>query len=76
MQAFLQHLVKELKTESSSAILMSLNFRSMIKNFKEGRSSLYHIETGVEKLSVIEKNLERLLQEFVVEDTSINKINE
>ena len=76
MQAFLQHLVKELKTESSSAILMSLNFRSMIKNFKEGRTSLYHIETGVEKLSVIEKHLERILQEFVVEDTSINKINE
>ena len=76
MKDFLQHLVKELKKESSSAILMSLNFRSMIKNFKEGRSSLYHIETGVEKLSVIEKNLERLLQEFVVEDTSTNKINE
>ena len=76
MQTFLQHLVKELKKESSSAILMSLNFRSMIKNFKEGRSSLYHIETGVEQLGIIEKNLERLLQEFVVEDTSINKINE
>ena len=77
MKNFLQHLVQELKKESSSAILMSLNFRSMIKNFKEGRSSLYHIETGVEKLSVVEKNLERLLQEFVVEDTSsINKINE
>lgn len=76
MKTFLQHLVNELKKESSSAILMSLNFRSMIKNVKEGRSSLYHIETGVEKLSIIEKNLEHLLQEFVVEDASINKINE
>ncbi len=76
MKNFLQHLVRELKTESASAILMSLNFRSMIKNFKEGRSSLYHIETGVEKLSVIERHLEQILQEFTLEDTTINKINE
>lgn len=76
MKNFLQHLTKELREESTSTVLMSLNFNSMIKNFKQGRSSLYHIETGVEKLSVIENHLKSILQEFTLEKTPINKQNE
>ena len=76
MKNFRQHLTKELREESSSTVLMSLNFNSMIKNFKQGRSSLYHIETGVGKLSVIENHLKSILQEFTLEKTPINKQNE
>ncbi|MGL4677732.1 MAG: methyl-accepting chemotaxis protein [Brevinema sp.] len=70
MRDFLDHLIQELKKESSTSVVLSLNFRTMIQNFKKGQSSLYYIETNLEKLNMIESHLKDILQEVKLQQSN------
>ncbi|MGL5955677.1 MAG: methyl-accepting chemotaxis protein [Brevinema sp.] len=70
MGDFLDQLIKELKKDSSTAVVLSLNFRTMIQNFKKGRSSLYYIETDLEKLNMIKSHLQDILQEVTLQQSN------
>ena len=64
---FLDDIHQELKTASATSMMMSLNFRTMIQNFKKERTSLYRMETALEKLSIVEHHLAHILTGFVVD---------
>lgn len=72
MLEFLNILKEELKNSSTSAVMMSLSFRTMIQNFKQGRISLYHIESSIEQLNFIKNQLNYVLEDFHL-DTNTNK---
>ncbi|MGL4367494.1 MAG: methyl-accepting chemotaxis protein [Brevinemataceae bacterium] len=61
---FLQNIYEELKSESSVSDTMSLNFNNIIENFKTVRSTLYHMDTTLEKLNITEQQLYDVIQEF------------
>ncbi len=70
MKEFLQDLIIELKKDSTAAVMMSLNFRTMIQNFKKSRTALYYMESNLEQLNLIENHLKSIVQEFNFSETS------
>ncbi len=70
---FLEYLVHALREGSTSAVMLSLNFRSMIQSFKQSRTSLYNVEANLDQLHTIENHLVHILKEFVLEPSNKDK---
>lgn len=65
---FLQRIQEELRTESSTSVTMSLNFTNMTQNVKKVRNVLYDMDLTLEQLTIIEKSLANVTQEFIVDN--------
>lgn len=65
---FLQRIQEELRTESSTSVTMSLNFSNMTQNVRKVRNVLYDMDLTLEQLTIIEKRLANVTQEFIVDN--------